>query len=86
MYRNTFVDCTNIEFGTGKDMERTLAPDNVSFTDNIIINKELSQPYIAVDDVSGIQFKGNKVQLAKNYSAPGFTTEKLCLLYTSRCV
>ncbi len=43
MYRNTFVDCTNIEFGTGKDMERTLAPDNVSFTDNIIINKELSQ-------------------------------------------
>lgn len=58
-------------------MERTLAPDNVSFTDNIIINKELSQPYIAVDDVSGIQFKGNKVQLAKNYSAPGFTTEKL---------
>lgn len=77
MYRNTFVDCTNIEFGTGKDMERTLAPDNVSFTDNIIINKELSQPYIAVDDVSGIQFKGNKVQLAKNYSAPGFTTEKL---------
>ena len=73
MYRNTFVDCTNIEFGTGKDMERTLAPEKVSFTDNIIINKGLDQPYIAVDDVAGIQFKDNKVQLAKNYSAPGFT-------------
>ena len=77
MYRNTFVDCTNIEFGTGKDMERTLAPEKVSFTDNIIINKELDQPYIAVDNVAGIQFKDNKVQLAKNYSAPGFTTEKV---------
>ena len=77
MYRNTFVDCTNIEFGTGKDMERTLAPEKVSFTDNIIINKELAQPYIAVDDVAGIRFKDNKVQLAKNYLAPGFTTEKV---------
>lgn len=77
MFRNTFVDCTNIEFGTGKDMERTLAPEKVSFTDNIIINKKLAQPYIAVDDVSGIQFKGNKVQLSKNYSAPGFITEKV---------
>ena len=77
MFRNTFVDCTNIEFGTGKDMERTLAPEKVSFTDNIIINKKLAQPYIAVDDVSGILFKGNKVQLSKNYSAPGFITEKV---------
>ena len=67
----------NIEFGTGKDMERTLAPEKVSFTDNIIINKGLDQPYIAVDDVAGIQFKDNKVHLAKNYSAPGFTTEKV---------
>ena len=25
----------------------------------------------------GIQFKGNKVQLSKNYSAPGFITEKV---------
>ena len=49
-------------------MERTLAPEKVSFTDNIIINKGLDQPYIAVDDVAGIQFKDNKVQLAKNYS------------------
>ena len=56
-------------------MERTLAPEKVAFTDNIIINKKLAQPYIAVDDVSGIQFKGNKVQLSKNYSAPGFITE-----------
>jgi poly(beta-D-mannuronate) lyase len=77
MFRNTFVDCTNIEFGTGKDMERTLAPEKVAFTDNIIINKKLAQPYIAVDDVSGIRFKGNKVQLSKNYSAPGFITEKV---------
>ena len=78
MFRNTFVDCANIEFGTGKDMERTLAPDKVSFTDNIIINKQLDQPYLAIDEnLSGIQFKDNKVQLARDYSAPGFTTAKV---------
>ena len=77
MFRNTFVDCANIEFGTGKDMERTLAPDKVTFTDNTIINKQLDAPYLAIDDVAGIQFKGNKVQLAHTYSAPGFTTEKV---------
>ena len=77
IFHNTFIDCSNIEFGTGKDMERTLAPDNVKFTNNTIINTELTQPYIAIDNVSGIQFKDNKVQLAKHYSASGFTTEKL---------
>lgn len=77
MYRNTFVDCSNIEFGTGKDLERTLAPEDVTFANNIIINKELNKPYIAIDDVSGVLFEGNKVQLARDYSAPGFTTEKV---------
>lgn len=75
--RNTFIDCAHIEFGTGKDMERTLAPDRVSFTDNTIVNAALDYPYIAVDDVSGIQFKNNKVQLAKPYSDSGFATEKV---------
>lgn len=77
MYRNTFVDCSNIEFGTGKDLERTLAPEDVTFKDNIIINKELDEPYIAIDNVSGVRFEGNKVQLAHDYSAPGFATEKV---------
>lgn len=75
--RNTFVDCSHIEFGTGKDLERTLAPEDVTFADNMIINKALNRPYIAVDDVSGIRFRDNKVQLAQAYSAPGFTTEPL---------
>lgn len=77
IYRNTFVDCTNIEFGTGKDMERTLIPQNVSFTDNIIINKRLKQPYLAIDDISGILFKNNKVQLIKDYTSLGFSNETL---------
>ncbi|MCC8170606.1 MAG: right-handed parallel beta-helix repeat-containing protein [Parabacteroides sp.] len=76
IYRNTFVDCANIEFGTGKDLERTLPPAHVSFTDNVIVNKQADKPYLAVDDVSGIRFEGNKVQLAGAYPAPGFTTEK----------
>lgn len=75
--RNTMINCSNIEFGTGKDMERTLAPKEVTFADNVIINKTLDAPYIAVDDVSGIHFKGNKVDLGKAYSAQGFTSESL---------
>ncbi len=77
IYRNVFTDCTNIEFGTGNDLERTLAPENVSFVDNIIINPALRRPYLALDDVSGIRFEGNRVRLATGYSAPGFSTEAI---------
>jgi poly(beta-D-mannuronate) lyase len=37
--RNTFVNCTNILFGAGKDAERTLAPENVVFKKNLIISE-----------------------------------------------
>lgn len=37
---NLFLNCSTIIFGSGKDVERTLAPTNVSFINNTIIGKE----------------------------------------------
>lgn len=74
IHHNLFVNCSNIEFGTGKDLERTQAPERNEFTDNVIINQSLTQPYIAIDSVDGFLFKGNKVQLSAPYSAEGFVS------------
>ncbi len=73
---NLFVDCTNIEFGTGKDQERTLAPERVFFENNTIVNRKLAEPYIVIDDVKGVTFRNNEVELAGNYKAEGFRSVK----------
>ena len=74
---NLFVDCTNIEFGTGKDLERTLAPERVLFARNTILNPTLEAPYIAVDKVDGFTFEKNRVQLATPFKAAGFQSAKI---------
>lgn len=58
---NLFVDCTNIEFGTGKDMERTQAPTDVRFTRNTIMTS-LSDPFTMIDGDAGVEFSKNKVE------------------------
>lgn len=73
---NLFVGCSNIEFGTGRDLERTLAPERVLFEGNTIVNGALTEPYVAVDDVKGITFRNNKVDLAVKFAAEGFKTVK----------
>ena len=69
---NTFIDCSNIEFGTGRDLERTLAPERVLFARNTIVNPALDAPFIAVDRTDGFTFRDNRVKLAKKYAAEGF--------------
>lgn len=71
---NTFVDCSNIEFGTGRDLERTLAPQRVLFARNTIVNRRLAEPFIAVDRTDGFTFRDNRVLLAGGYRAEGFVT------------
>lgn len=58
---NTFVDCSNIEFGTGRDEERTEHPEKCLFENNTIYTTE-ANPYIFIDKDSGIEFKGNKIK------------------------
>lgn len=69
---NVFVDCSNIEFGTGKDLERTLAPERVTFARNTVVNRALTEPFIAVDRTDGFVFRDNKVALGSKCKVSGF--------------
>lgn len=69
---NTFIDCSNIEFGTGKDLERTLAPERVLFARNTIVNAKADAPFIAVDRTDGFTFRDNRVALARPCEIEGF--------------
>lgn len=56
--KNTFLDCSPLLFGTGKDAERTLAPEDVVFRNNLILTKD-STIYENLNDDNGIKFADN---------------------------
>lgn len=58
---NTFIDCSNIEFGTGRDMERTEAAADVRFTDNVIMTDK-ADPLTIIDDRAEVIFTDNTVR------------------------
>lgn len=60
VHDNLFYDCKSIEFGCGKDNERTQAPLNCSFTDNTIITKS-KNPYIFLDSASDVRMSNNVI-------------------------
>lgn len=69
---NTFIDCRNIEFGTGRDLERTLPPERILFAGNTIVNPDADAPFAAVDRTDGFTFRDNRVRLARPCGLPGF--------------
>lgn len=56
--RNTFINSNSILFGAGKDAERTLAPENVSFKNNLILSNQ-EEIYTDVNNDKGIIFSDN---------------------------
>lgn len=56
--KNTFINCAGILFGTGKDAERTLGPENVSFKRNLVITAD-EQVYTDANNNGGILFSEN---------------------------
>jgi len=58
---NTFYQCSPISLCEGSDAERTLAPDNVNFSNNLFYNTLDSIIYNVFDDIKGIHFTSNKV-------------------------
>ncbi|HEU5166859.1 MAG TPA: polysaccharide lyase 6 family protein, partial [Chitinophagaceae bacterium] len=58
---NVFYQCSPISFCEGSDAERTLPPDNVTFSNNIFYNTRDSIIYKVYDDIKGIKFSANKV-------------------------
>ncbi len=58
---NSFVECTPIGIGIGSDTERSVAPKDVQFLNNVFYNNSDPLIYNAYDDISGISFFGNLV-------------------------
>ncbi|MFR9548028.1 MAG: polysaccharide lyase 6 family protein [Rikenellaceae bacterium] len=55
---NSFYDCSNLEFGTGSDNERTLAPERISLTNNAIYGAG-NPAYLNKSSMVGCNFSGN---------------------------
>lgn len=74
---NTFINCGPVLFGAGNDAERTLSPENVTFTHNLMVNNT----GLLFDDTNkggGIIFKNNGVANTKIQNLPaGFSTVKV---------
>ena len=56
---NVYVDCTNLEFGTGADAERTSAPRSVDFRRNRLFVSGTKNPFLMVDKASEVRFADN---------------------------
>lgn len=56
---NTLVDAREILLGAGMDAERSAAPINSRFANNLIVNRDGRDPVRVLGDMSGIAFEGN---------------------------
>ncbi|OQP57609.1 TonB-dependent receptor [Niastella populi] len=86
---NTFVGCKSIVFGAGKDPERTAAPANVVFRNNLISSKS-NLLYEDANNDGGILFQSNSAivqgtaALAKGFSPAGKSGVRN-VTYKGRC-
>jgi poly(beta-D-mannuronate) lyase len=69
---NTIINSGPISFGEGKDDEKSLAPENVNFSNNVVYNNASTKNVIFVDEASDIKFNNNYLD-AKGSSEKGFT-------------
>ncbi len=86
IYNNSLIDCAEIQFCLGKDFERVVIPNNVTFRDNFIWNPNAEAPYIAYDDISGIKFSGNEAEIDPKAKLPeGFSSVKSAVVKGGQC-
>jgi len=69
---NTIINSGPISFGEGKDDEKTLAAINTNFSNNIIFNDKPGENILFLDDVSGITFNNNYLDVATPQVINGF--------------
>lgn len=71
---NTFINCSPVLFGAGKDAERTLSPQNVVFANNLFSNVP-EEIYQDDNNDGGIVFEKNGILNSKAGSLPsGFSS------------
>ncbi|WP_237028683.1 chondroitinase-B domain-containing protein [Pedobacter steynii] len=74
--RNTFINSASILFGAGKDAERSLAPENVSFKHNLILSTGTAV-YTNANTGNGIVFSDNGLEKSFKGEVPqGFKIMK----------
>lgn len=76
--RNTFINCNPSLFGTGKDAERTLSPQRVMFTKNLIC-QPVNTPYVDENKDGGIAVKDNALVI-NTAVQEGFVAKKPTLI------
>lgn len=77
IYHNTFINCDHIDFGTGKDAERTLAPENVQFKNNLVVT-ETTGVYTDYNQQAGLVFSDNAASSMNKLNVPkGFESIKV---------
>ena len=69
---NTIINCSPITLGAGKDKERTLAPKNVTFANNLLYNSNNNTSVIAKASTDGFIFKSNYIDTPNKTAALGF--------------
>lgn len=72
---NVFAGCANIQFGTGKDAERTEAPVACSFSNNTIYTDAKGKPWTFVDAKAEVKTDGNKILPLEKYAFQEITEE-----------
>lgn len=73
---NTIINSGPLVFGAGKDDEKTLAPENVNFSNNLIFNNKSTSNIQFLDAVSGINFNTNYID-AMDADVVGFLKTKI---------
>lgn len=72
---NTFINCTSLTFGAGKDAERTLSPQRVTFQKNLLINP--TDPiYQDENNDGGVLVSDNGVNNSQISDVKGFKQTK----------
>lgn len=56
---NTFIDCDYVQLCAGSDDERTAVPVDTRIENNIFYHSTAKEIFTAYDDISGISFKNN---------------------------
>ncbi|SHG14677.1 poly(beta-D-mannuronate) lyase [Salegentibacter echinorum] len=69
---NTIINCRAVALGVGKDEEKTVAPTNVTFANNLITNSNASKVMESYGSLNGFNFYGNIVSSQAEVDAAYF--------------
>jgi poly(beta-D-mannuronate) lyase len=76
---NTIVDAREISLGAGMDAERSAAPVDSRFANNLIVNRDGRDPVRVQGDMSGIAFDGNAQSPVATDALPGIAGREVAV-------